>query len=61
MAVKRGQLLTQRAAAKELNVSERTLRRWALQHLGPPTLTIGKRRWYAREVLAQWLKARSYV
>lgn len=61
MTAKSGQLLTKRAAAKLLGVSERTLRRWELGNVGPPTLAVGKRRWFARDVLRQWLKARSYA
>jgi DNA-binding transcriptional MerR regulator len=42
-----------------MGVHANTLRRWQLSHEGPPTLTIGKRRYYTREIIEQWIRARA--
>lgn len=51
-------LLTQRKTAKLMGISCETLRRWALLNEGPPRLKIGKRYYYTREIIVQWVAAR---
>jgi DNA-binding transcriptional MerR regulator len=52
-------LLTKKAAAAELGIHRQTLRNWARHNKGPPTIRYGKRHYYHREVVSQWLKALS--
>ena len=44
-------------AAKFLGIDEGTLRRWNNQGCGPPRSRKGKRYYYIRQVLVDWLKA----
>ena len=44
-------------AAQFLGVSRQTLRRWIRQSAGPPRVRKGKRYYYVREVLKEWLKS----
>src|SRR5690242_9861143 len=41
--------------ARELGVSERTLARWHAMRLGPPRVTIGRRPYYRRISVAEWI------
>jgi hypothetical protein len=41
--------------AKELNISYRTLARWHAMRIGPPRLTIGRKPYYRRSSVAQWI------
>jgi Helix-turn-helix domain len=44
-------------AAQFLGIGRDTLRRWNRSGVGPPRTLKGKRYWYAREALREWLKA----
>jgi predicted DNA-binding transcriptional regulator AlpA len=44
-------------AARFLGVSRESLRRWINQGDGPPRVRKGKRYYYVREVLKEWLKS----
>lgn len=55
----RANLLTQCKAAEFLGCDPSTLRRWRSYHQGPQAMRIGKRFYYTREVLTQWMKALS--
>jgi excisionase family DNA binding protein len=44
-------------AARFLGVSRETLRRWINQSDGPPRVRKGKRYYFCREVLKEWLKS----
>jgi Helix-turn-helix domain len=50
--------LTQGEAAAELRVCERTLDRWRTLGEGPPITKIGRRVYYRRSTLREWLCAR---
>lgn len=50
--------LTQAELAKELGVSQDTLRRWGSQRNGPPTMKLGMRVLYRREAVKDWLRSR---
>jgi hypothetical protein len=50
--------LTQREAATELKVCERTLDRWRRLDEGPPITKLGRRTLYRRSSLQAWLQAR---
>jgi DNA-binding transcriptional MerR regulator len=52
-------LLNQQKAAKLMGVRPETLRRWARKNDGPPRIKIGKRYYYTRAIIVQWLAARS--
>lgn len=54
-------VMNRRQAAAYLGVSTNTLVRWFQKNAGPAMLRIGKRRYYSREVLDQWLKSHSAV
>lgn len=58
---KKRHLVSAKRAAEILGVSRETLRKWGDQ--GPPKVSIptGKRRYYSIDVLAQWVKSRSYA
>ena len=55
----RGALLNQGEAARALGCDPSTLRRWRSYHQGPQALRIGKRYYYSRQMLEQWVKALS--
>lgn len=42
-----------------MGFSAETLRRWALDNCGPPSLLVGKRRYFKRAMIDSWLKARA--
>lgn len=44
-------------AAQFLGVGRNTLTRWNQAGLGPPRVLKGKRYWYSREALKEWLKS----
>ena len=44
--------------AREMNISLRTLRRWAQERSGPVVTKIGRRVFYSRESVAVWLRGR---
>jgi hypothetical protein len=52
------EFLTQREAAAELDVCERTLDRWRRLGEGPPITKIGRRVYYRRPTLLAWLCTR---
>ncbi len=51
------ELMSAIRAAQFLGVSRQTLRRWISQGAGPPRVRKGKRFYYVREVLKDWLKS----
>lgn len=56
------QVLSRREAALYLQVSERTLERWALEGGGPAFVRLGTRRvGYTIETLNTWLRTRSFA
>jgi hypothetical protein len=59
MATRSAKLLNQQKTARLLGVSCETLRRWALKAEGPPRIQIGKRFYYTRDIIVQWLAARA--
>ena len=50
-------LMPQHKAAAFIGVSSETMRRWNFRHRGPPHIRIGKRRYYSREMLLQWVQS----
>lgn len=52
-------LLNQQKAAELLGVNPETLRRWARKNDGPPRIRIGKRYYYTKAIITQWLTSRS--
>jgi predicted DNA-binding transcriptional regulator AlpA len=50
-------LLEKNEIAKELTVSTRTLDRWHTQRIGPPRVQIGRKIFYRRSSLIEWLQA----
>lgn len=44
-------------AARELNVSPRTLDRWWHERSGPPRTKIGYKIYYRRDALAEWVRS----
>ena len=50
--------LTRDEAARQLNVSTDTLTRWGTQRIGPPSVRIGRKRYYRLEAVRAWLAAR---
>lgn len=51
------ELMTADRAAVFLGVHRNTLRKWNRAGEGPPRTLKGKRWWYAREALKEWLKS----
>ncbi len=49
------QLLSSSDAAKILNVSIRTLGRWARLRKGPPRIKVGRTIYYRMDAIDQWL------
>jgi hypothetical protein len=49
--------LTPKALATELNIKTSTLDRWRRLNVGPPLTKIGRKTYYARQTVAEWLKA----
>jgi hypothetical protein len=48
---------TEEEAARQLNKSPRTLKRWRGARWGPPFIMIGNRVYYRREAVREWLLA----
>ena len=42
--------------AAELDVTVRTLVRWASSGFGPPYVKIGRKVWYRRQAVDEWLR-----
>jgi excisionase family DNA binding protein len=51
-----GELLTKREVARLLRISERTLERLTAAGEGPPSITFGRSRRWARRDVEQWLQ-----
>jgi excisionase family DNA binding protein len=51
------EILSAQAACKFLGISHPTLRDWLRKGVGPPRTLKGKRYWYSREALKEWLKS----
>ncbi len=52
-----GEYLTPETLATELNITTRTLDRWRVLNVGPPITKVGRKIYYARTTVAEWLKA----
>ena len=52
-------LLQSQEAAELLGISRKQLRIWVQQNRAPPRLRIGKRYYWSREMLTQWVSAMS--
>ena len=50
--------LTPEELAGELGVCKRTLDRWHASRTGPARVTVGRRPFYRREAVTQWLRKR---
>ncbi len=48
--------LTPNELAEELGKSPRTIARWDSLRIGPPKTVIGKKPYYRREAVRQWLR-----
>ena len=46
------------ALAAELNVCTKTLDRWRVIGEGPPSITVGRKRYYKRDAVIAWLETR---
>lgn len=44
--------------AKELGVSVDTLGRWETRRMGPPCIRLGRRVYYRKDAVRQWLRER---
>ena len=51
-----GEYLTKAELAAELNRSTRSVDRWALTGDGPPCVRIGRRTFYRRAAVIEWLR-----
>jgi predicted site-specific integrase-resolvase len=51
------ELMLAARAAEFLGVSRKTLTRWNSMGIGPPRARKGKRYWYSREAMKEWLKS----
>ena len=49
---------TKAEAARELQVSERTLGRWYRERIGPPRTKVGAKVWYRKDAVAAWVASR---
>ena len=49
--------LGRRQLAQELEVSVDTLARWEVARTGPPCIRLGRRVYYRRETVREWLKS----
>ena len=47
--------MTPEQLAAELNKSPRTIDRWARLRIGPPRTVIGKKPYYRREAVREWM------
>jgi hypothetical protein len=52
-----GEYLTPETLAAELNITTRTLDRWRVLSIGPPITKVGRKIYYARATVTEWLKA----
>lgn len=50
-------LIEKHETAKEFAISTRTLDRWHVQRTGPPRVLIGRKVFYRRSSLIEWLQA----
>ena len=48
--------ITREDLAKELNLTTRTLDKWAWQRRGPEKVKVGKRCYYQRSAVARWIE-----
>jgi predicted DNA-binding transcriptional regulator AlpA len=46
--------------ATELGISDRTLARWHAMRVGPPRVTIGRKPYYRRSSVAEWIAKREF-
>lgn len=51
--------ITREQLAKELNLTPRTLDKWAWQRRGPAKVKIGNRCYYKRSAVAEWLESQA--
>jgi len=50
-------LLTADQVAQELDTTRRTVDRWHARRIGPPRIKIGRKVYYRREAVREWLLA----
>ena len=48
--------ITRAELARELNVTQDTLARWAAAGIGPPLVKVGRRVLYRRSTVREWLE-----
>ncbi len=48
--------ITRAELARELNVTQDTLARWAAAGIGPPLVKVGRRVLYRRSAVREWLE-----
>lgn len=54
-------LMGLKTAAAYLDIHRSTLQRWVQANCGPPSIVVGKRRYFRRDIIDQWFKARSLI
>jgi Helix-turn-helix domain len=52
------EVIPEKQLARELTVHYKTLRRWHAERAGPPRITIGRRLFYSRAAVLEWLEKR---
>lgn len=52
------ELLAEKDAAQSIGQKPTTLRNWRALRRGPPNIKIGRKVYYRREALEQWLRSR---
>ncbi len=50
--------MTPKECAAELKINNRTLDRWRRLKEAPPWTKIGKKVWYRRQAVSEWLRSR---
>lgn len=53
--------LTEPQLAKRLGVAVSTLRRWHARRTGPPRSTVGRKFYYSRQKLEEWIEAKALI
>jgi excisionase family DNA binding protein len=53
--------LTEEELAKRLGVAVSTLRRWHARRTGPPRSTVGRKFYFSRQKLEEWIEAKALI
>lgn len=53
--------LSEKQLAKELGVAVSTLRRWHARRIGPPRSAVGRKFYYSRQKLEEWIEAKTLI